>query len=48
MSNYWIPQYKWQFVEWFSKKYPNYPKWKWQRMKLNNLRGKYHEEWRNA
>lgn len=41
MGNYCYLKHKWQFVEWFTNRYPNYPKWKWERMNKNNLAGKY-------
>ena len=38
------PYYKWQLVYYFSQKYPDYPVWKWKKMKLINLKGKYYKE----
>jgi len=44
MSNYWHPKFKFQLVEWFTSRYPNYPKWKWEKMSKKQLAGKYKEE----
>jgi hypothetical protein len=42
MSNYWMPQYKWQFVQWFEDQ-NILTRAKSNRMSLKQLRGKYCE-----
>jgi hypothetical protein len=42
MSNFWVPKFKWQYVEWFVKQ-GILTKNQANTMKLNNLRGKYFE-----
>ena len=37
---------KFQLVKYFSSKYPNISKYKWEKMKVSNLRGKYKQEMR--
>lgn len=43
MSEYWHPRYKWELVLWFYNRYPYIKKWKWEKMTIKQLRGKYKE-----
>ena len=43
MGNYWRPQWKWQLVDWFMQNVPGSKRWKWEKMTLVQLRGKYKE-----
>lgn len=42
--DYWKPEFKWQLVEWFHKKYPHMKRWKWRKMTREQIFGKYKEE----
>jgi len=43
MRDYWIPQFKWQLVDWFLIHEPASSKRKWERMSKKELYGKYKE-----
>jgi hypothetical protein len=41
VKDYWLPDFKWQFVDWFKRTYPNVSVNRWQKMSKARLMAIY-------